>query len=171
MSKAQKPDTIEGHVETEQERIARLKVEYLEYYRELPVQKLAAASVGRTDDTIVAWRNADKEFSEQVQQARAAWALRKTKRVDETWLLERVLREEFPPRLDVVVTNQDKTLEQLIAEAQLRGIDTSSYERLIAPSTDTDSPSDTRPADGQAGAPGEDPAGGPAVPAGDGTAG
>jgi hypothetical protein len=30
------PDIIEGHVENEQERIARLKPEYLEYYRELP---------------------------------------------------------------------------------------------------------------------------------------
>ena len=164
---------IAGHVETEQERIARLKADYLAYYRELPVQKLAAASVGRTDDTIIAWRNADPEFSERVRQARAAWALKKTRRVDETWLLERVLREEFTPRVDVVVTNQDKTLEQLIAEARLRGIDTSSYERLIAPTTDTETQPDatTGPADGATGAPGEDPASGPASPAGDGAAG
>src|SRR5206468_3975145 len=127
------PDIIEGHVETEQECIARLKREYLEYYRELPVQKLAAASIGRDDDTIIRWRGQDKEFAEQVQQARAAWALKKTKRVDDTWLLERVLREEFTPRLDVVVSpGQDQTLEQLVEAAKARGIDTTPYERLIA---------------------------------------
>jgi len=104
MPKDQETPIIEGHVETEQERIARLKLEYLDYYRELPVQKLAAASIGRDDDTIIRWRGQDQEFAEQVQQARAAWALKKTKRVDDTWLLERVLREEFTPRVDVVVS-------------------------------------------------------------------
>ena len=97
------PEIIEGHIETEQERIARLKLEYLEYYRELPVQKLAAASIGRDDDTIIRWRGQDQEFAEQVQQARATWALKKTKRVDDTWLLERVLREEFSPRVEVAI--------------------------------------------------------------------
>ena len=166
-----KPDTIEGHVETEQERIARLKLEYVDYYRELPVQKLAAASIGRDDDTIIRWRGQDQEFAEQVQQARAAWALKKTKRVDDTWLLERVLREEFTPRVDVVVSSQDKTLEQLIAEARLRGIDTTSYERLIAPTPDTQPPAEPAGGDSQAGAAGEDPASGLATPEGDGTAG
>ena len=75
MPKDQETPIIEGHVETEQERIARLKLEYLDYYRELPVQKLAAASIGRDDDTIIRWRGQDQEFAEQVQQARAAWAL------------------------------------------------------------------------------------------------
>src|SRR5215210_2824766 len=134
MPKSQAPEIIEGHVETEQERIARLKQEYLEYYRELPVQKLAAAAIGRDDDTIIRWRGQDSEFAEQVQQARAAWALKKTKRVDDTWLLERVLREEFSPRVEVaVIPGQEQTLEQLIEAARARGIDTSSYERLIAP--------------------------------------
>ena len=112
MEQTNEPEVIEGHVETEQERIARLKREYLDYYRELPVQKLAAASIGRSDDTIIAWRGSDPEFAAQVQQARAAWALKKTKRVDDTWLLERVLREEFTPRLDITVSpGQDQTLE------------------------------------------------------------
>src|SRR5215210_9109488 len=116
------PDITHGHVETEQERIARLKREYLEYYRELPVQKPAAASIGRSDNAIIAWRGADPEFAAQVQQARAAWALKKTKRVDDTWLLERVLREEFSPRVELaIVPGHEKTLEQLIAEAQARG--------------------------------------------------
>ncbi len=163
-------DIIDGHIETEQERIARLKREYLEYYRELPVQKLAAASIGRSDDTIIAWRGADPEFSAQVQQARAAWALKKTKRVDDTWLLERVLREEFSPRVDVVVSSgQEKTLEQLIAEAQERGIDTSHYERLIAPTTNTHPEPTT--GDSPAGVAGEDPASGPTEAASDGTPG
>src|SRR3954451_25178314 len=139
MAKTETPEIIEGHVETEQERIARLKLEYLEYYRELPVQKLAAASIGRSDDTIIAWRGSDPDFSAQVQQARAAWALKKTKRVDDTWLLERVLREEFTPRLDVVVSpGQDQTLEQLVEARKARGIDTPPSERLIAPPIDAE---------------------------------
>jgi hypothetical protein len=133
MPNTQEPAVIQGHIETEQERIARLKLEYLEYYRELPVQKLAAASIGRDDDTIIRWRGQDQEFAEQVQQARAAWALKKTKRVDDTWLLERVLREEFTPRVEVaIIPGQDQTLEQLIEAARQRGIDTTPYERLIA---------------------------------------
>jgi hypothetical protein len=74
MPNTKEQEIIEGHIETEQERIARLKQEYSEYYRELPVQKLAAASIGRSDDTIIAWRGSDPEFSAQVQQARAACA-------------------------------------------------------------------------------------------------
>lgn len=161
-------DVIVGHVETEQERIARLKREYLDYYRELPNRKLAAASIGRSDDTMIAWRGADPEFSAQVQQARAAWALKKTKRVDDTWLLERVLREEFSPRVEVaLVPGQEKTLERLITEAQARGIDTSHYGRLIAPTTDTI----RQPEPSQDGTAGEDPVSGLTPPQSDGTAG
>jgi hypothetical protein len=95
MSDPTEPPIFVGHIETEQERIARLNQAYLAYYRELPNQKLAAASIDRSDDTILAWRGQDPEFAEQVQQAKAAWALKKVKRVDDTWLLERVLREAF----------------------------------------------------------------------------
>src|SRR3954447_15122695 len=56
MSSEQKPDTIEGHVETEQERSARLKLEYLEYYRALP------ACLGQRGDGGLGARRGDGEM-------------------------------------------------------------------------------------------------------------
>ena len=33
-----------------------LKEKFLEYYKDLPVQKLAAGYVGRDEDTIILWK-------------------------------------------------------------------------------------------------------------------
>ncbi len=47
--------------------IATLKDKYIEYYRQLPVQRYAAMSIGRNEDTIIRWRSEDAEFAERVQ--------------------------------------------------------------------------------------------------------
>lgn len=49
--------------------IARLKEEYIRYYSDLPLQRLAAKFIGRNEDTIINWRKADPEFAEQVDKA------------------------------------------------------------------------------------------------------
>lgn len=87
---------------TEQERIKELKVKFLEYYKELPNITLAAGKVGRSVDTISLWRKADSEFSEQMDGAKADWAMRNAKGVrSKEWLLERVLRDQFAQRQEL----------------------------------------------------------------------
>lgn len=81
-----------------EEKKRELKEKFLEYYRELPVQKLAAAYIGRDEDTIIVWKHEDRDFSDQMENARAEWARRKSKRVkSEEWLLERVMKDHFAP--------------------------------------------------------------------------
>lgn len=89
--------------------IARLKAEYLVYYEKLPVQRLAAASVGRDENTIIDWRNKDDDFREARLRARANWALRKANstRVREEFLLERIMKDEFAERKEVTGKDGD----------------------------------------------------------------
>ena len=75
---------------------SKLKKQYLVYYRKLPVQKLAAASIGKDEDTIIRWRREDADFADQTEVAKADWALEKCKKVRSTeWLLERVMNDHF----------------------------------------------------------------------------
>jgi hypothetical protein len=87
---------------TQQEEIAQLKEAYLGYYRELPIQRLAAGFIGRDEDTIINWRHDDAEFAEACTRAKSDWALRKVKATrNPQWLLERVLKEEFAERREL----------------------------------------------------------------------
>jgi len=73
-----------------------LKKRYLKYYGKLPVQKLAAASIGKDQDTIIRWRREDADFADQTEVAKANWALEKSKKVRSIeWLLERVMNDHF----------------------------------------------------------------------------
>lgn len=86
----------------EQKRIAELKLKFLEYYRDLPLQNLAADSIGRDDDTISRWKAKDSEFAEQIRIAKADWAKKNVKGVrSKEWLLERVMRDNFAQRTEV----------------------------------------------------------------------
>lgn len=81
---------------------AELKAKFLEYYRELPVQKLAAGFCGRDEDTIIRWKNEDKGFAYAVAVAKSEWARTKALKVrNQEWLLERVLKEQFAPRNEI----------------------------------------------------------------------
>lgn len=78
-----------------------LKKKYLQYFINLPVQKLAASWIGRDEDTIINWRKEDKSFSDQVEAAKSAWALKTSGTVKNSeWLLERVMREHFGVKTD-----------------------------------------------------------------------
>lgn len=77
----------------------KLKEKFLKYYRQLPVQKLAAASIGKDETTIFRWKESDADFANQIDSARANWALSKTKGVkSDEWLLERIIKDHFAPR-------------------------------------------------------------------------
>lgn len=79
-----------------------LKQKFLEYYKELPVIKLAAGWIGRTDDTITNWRKDDTDFSEQIDNAKSDWAKKTSKQVkSKEWLLERVMKDHFAQRQEL----------------------------------------------------------------------
>lgn len=83
---------------TEQKRIRELKAKFIQYFRQLPHHGLAAAYIGRTNDTISAWKRQDPEFSEAVDRAKAEFAMENVVQVkNKEWVLERLLRGEFSP--------------------------------------------------------------------------
>lgn len=96
----------------QQERIKKLKVKFLKYYGQLPVQKLAAQYVGRNEDTIITWKNKDPEFAESMENAKAKWALKNSKKVrSKEWLLERVIKSHFSPPTQKVEGNQTLSIK------------------------------------------------------------
>lgn len=95
--------------------IAQLKIKFLEYYRELPIIKLAAASIGRTDDTLSLWRAQDSDFSEAIDTAKAEWAKEKVRGVrSKEWLLERILKEQFAPRQELTGAEGKELIKQTL---------------------------------------------------------
>ena len=76
--------------------LAKLKTKFLEYYREFPIQRLAASSIGRDEDTIMRWKKEDADFAVSVEAKKAEWALEQVGKVKSAeWLLERVMKEHF----------------------------------------------------------------------------
>lgn len=89
-----------------------LKAQYLDYYSKLPVQKLAAAKIGRDEDSIINWRKEDNEFAQAVDQAKADWALARSSKVKSNeWLLERVMNDHFGQKTKTDITTDGKPLQ------------------------------------------------------------
>ncbi|MCX6727562.1 MAG: hypothetical protein NTX11_01990 [Candidatus Saccharibacteria bacterium] len=77
--------------------ITRLKEEYVAYYSDVPVQKYAAMSIARDEDTIIRWRREDSEFADAVQRAKAGWIRKKVLATKAEFALERLEKEVFSP--------------------------------------------------------------------------
>jgi len=74
------------------------KEQFLEYFRDLPIQKLAAGWIHRGEDTITDWKKQDPDFAGQIASVKSAWARDNSKKVrSREWLLERIMRKEFAP--------------------------------------------------------------------------
>lgn len=104
-----------------------LKDKFLDYFRKLPIQKLAADYIGRSEDTISDWKKDDTEFANQIATAKSEWALDKVGKVrSKEWLLERIMNDHFSaktPDPAVQINNyQNMTDEQLdkIIESKAR---------------------------------------------------
>ena len=79
--------------------IAKLKAKFLEYYRQLPIQKYARQWIGRDDDTISKWKKLDPQFAEDIDSANSAWTLENAEKVkNKEFLLERIQHQEFMER-------------------------------------------------------------------------
>lgn len=89
-----------------------LKAKFLEYYSILPIQKLAAESIAKDEDTITNWKKEDQDFSDQIAIRRSEWAKKMSARVrNPEWLLERITRSHFaPPQQKTDITSGGKPL-------------------------------------------------------------
>ncbi len=107
------------------------KNKFLEYFRQLPIQKLGAESIGVDQDTIINWKKKDKTFSDNVGKAKSEWALKHIKGVHSSeWLLERILRSEFSP-LSLVDQRLDE-IDKKLSEVEIARIS----EKTEVPTSD-----------------------------------
>ncbi len=94
--------------------LSKLKLEFLEYYSKLPIQKLAADFIGKDEDTITNWKKKDKDFRMMIASVKSQWALNKVSMVKKSeWLLERILKEHFAEKKEVEHTTGEKLDEAL----------------------------------------------------------
>lgn len=80
---------------TQKENIERFKELYIEYYKELPVQKYACMSIGKDEATIIRWKQKDANFASRVDQARAEWVKKKASKAKVEFALERLEKSVF----------------------------------------------------------------------------
>lgn len=98
--------------------LSKLKRKFIEYYVKLPIQKLAAEFIGKSEDTICDWKKKDKIFSDQVASAKSAWALENVGKVKSTeWLLERVMHDHFGEKKDKEDDEQTKRIDAFMDRA------------------------------------------------------
>lgn len=111
-----------------------LKEKFLIYFRELPVQKLAGASIGRNEDTISIWKREDSDFSDRIEKAKAGWALENSKKVrSKEWLLERLMKETFGGNPLVEINNNYQNL----TDDQLNQLIESKFRKVVPPTATT----------------------------------
>ncbi len=83
--------------QSEAERQAQ-KEKFIEYFRDVPVQKYAAMYVGITEQTATVWLKEDPEFLKKVQEARADWVKKKALDTKAEFALERLEHEVWKER-------------------------------------------------------------------------
>lgn len=76
-----------------------LKEKFLEYFSTTPIQKFAAAHIGKSEDTIGRWKNEDEDFADCIEKLKAAYVAKKLNMVrSNEWILERVFKGDFAER-------------------------------------------------------------------------
>lgn len=86
-----------------EEDIRQLKDRFVEYFREVPVQKYAAMYIGRTEQTIINWLRGDEGFFNRVEEARADWVKKQASKVKAEFALERLEKEIWAERKEVEI--------------------------------------------------------------------
>lgn len=98
-----------------------LKAKYLEYYADLPVQKYACMYIGKSEDTLIRWRQEDENFANRLQELRAKWVAKKVSKAKVEFALERLEREVFKDTKEILVINPvEQILKQFGVENDVR---------------------------------------------------
>ena len=89
-------------VRTSEEIRAEKKKRFLEYFADVPVQKIAASYINVSEETIINWKKEDLDFSNQIEYLGGEWIRRNVKEVkSREWLLERLFRQHFSERKEI----------------------------------------------------------------------
>jgi len=83
------------------EDIARLKLEFLDYYKDVPIQKYAAQWIGRDQTTVSDWKAADPDFAKAIQKMEAAFISKNLLKTKAEFKLERIIKSEFAQRTEL----------------------------------------------------------------------
>lgn len=93
--------------------ITDLKAQYIKYFEDAPVQKYAAMSIKRDEDTIIRWKNEDKAFADQVEQASAEFVRKLVIASKAEFVLERMFKDVFTPAQPVCMNCRVNPIEKL----------------------------------------------------------
>lgn len=93
--------------------IAGLKDEFIAYYKDCPVQKYAAMAIGRSEVTICDWKDADEDFRNRVDQAKAFWVKKKLLQTRAEFGLERLEKEIFAERTELTGKDGDALFDKI----------------------------------------------------------
>lgn len=81
---------------------AEKKKKFLEYFADVPVQKIAASYINVSEETIINWKKDDLDFSNQIEFLGGEWIRKNVKEVkSREWLLERLFRQHFSERKEI----------------------------------------------------------------------
>lgn len=78
------------------------KQKFLEYFKDVPMQKFGAMYIGVDEDTIGNWKKDDSDFSDAIDNLKAAFVADNLSNVKNLeWKLERMFKREFAERTEV----------------------------------------------------------------------
>lgn len=102
--------------------IAEKKERAIAYFREVPVFRYTAMHIGVDEDTLLLWRKADSEFSEQLDLAKSEWVTERVKKVKPDFALERLEREIFsPPKQQTEISGGEDPIKIILGKYGLPG--------------------------------------------------
>jgi hypothetical protein len=103
MTPTEKPKKVVQKT-SQRQRLTQLQQKFLEYFREVPIQKYAAAHVGRKEEAIIDWKSKNPNFANQIEDAKAEFVKSKLGGVKSNeWILERLFKDHFAEKKEVDV--------------------------------------------------------------------
>jgi len=115
-----------------------LKLKFLEYFRDVPIQKYAGAYIGRHEDTIGAWKEEDTDFADQIEHEKSEYLKKKLLKIhNQEWIIERLFKDHFsarneltgaggkdllPSSLDDLKTNYAELAKSLTNQLERQGL-------------------------------------------------
>lgn len=122
------------------EDIAQMKVDVIEFYKETGMKTAAANFVGRSIQTVQDWEAADEQFRDDMLRAKARFAKSNKHKIRLDNLYANLYPDDFKPPTQTVDTKvttiEGQSAEDLLAEANRLGLDTTPYESLLTGSPD-----------------------------------
>jgi MinD-like ATPase involved in chromosome partitioning or flagellar assembly len=112
-----------ARVRTTEEIKADKKRRFLEYFADVPVQKIGASYIGVSEDTIIDWKKADSNFANQIDFLQGEWIRKNIKEVkSREWLLERLFRQHFSERKEITGADGKDLLPRPIMGGETKNV-------------------------------------------------